>query len=57
MQIKKRKFFFKFWEELLRENQIIFSKIKIREQRIVDKEIFIKILIIVLVNNKYTIIY
>jgi len=56
MQAKER-FFFKFRKKLLRENQIIFNKIRIREQRIVNKEIFIDILIIVLVNNKYTINY
>ncbi len=55
MQAKKRKFFFKFQEKLLRESQVIFSKIRIREQRIVDKEIFISILNIVLVDDKYTI--
>jgi len=40
----------------MRESQVIFSKIRIREYRIVDCEILISILIIVFVNNKYTII-
>ncbi len=54
MQTRKRIFFFKFREKLLRESQIIFNKIRIREQRIVDKEIFISIFIIVFVDDEYT---
>jgi len=56
MQVKKKKNFFKFREKSLRESQVIFNKIRIRKQKIIRKEIFISILIIVLVNDKYTII-
>jgi len=56
MQVKKKKIFFKFREKSLRESQVIFNKIRIRKQKIIRKEIFISILIIVLVNDKYTII-
>jgi len=56
MQVKKKKNFFKFREKSLRESQVIFNKIRIRKQKIIRKEIFISILIIVLVNDIYTII-
>ncbi len=52
----KKDFFFKFQKKSLRESQVIFNKIRIREQRIVNKEIFISLLIIILVDDKYTII-
>jgi len=53
MHTRERKFLFVFREKSMRESQVIIDKIK---HRIVDQKIFISISIIVLVNDRYTII-